>query len=683
MLMKRLFIFILCLLPLIICSCEAEPEPTAAYSTAIFEPDGFDMDGRSYRINEKGNIGAIVPDFDGRLAQIVDMNPPDSVTIRALMRFDPDSGSFGYTPLELNLDAYVSMVSYSLLPDGGLIAYVNDPSGRLIRWDSEGRQLYSQPAGQVAPTIKSYVNILASSDGKLYFLQEGSVWVTDLELKPCYKLTLDENMKSPALLRDPDGTVLLSYASDGSYMLRPFDDEGKRLGSELRFQPDTGGSRQLLGADGGIYCRDSEGLYAVDGKGRKTRLFDWLDVDLTADMIYGVGVISSERIAVYINDPFTGKNSFAVVSAEDDDYIPPEREILRLACDSAAPALSADVKNYIRAFNVASETHRIELEVYQADKKSTALDKLLEDIKNGHSPDLLLFGGAFTPTALSGYLADLYPMLESEYRREDFQSCALKSAEIDGRLCALTLDYTIKALSGQNLADSSRLTPAQLTEMNAALGEGQALFLTDPESEASSAEQLMSALQPLFVDSDEPDAETLASLRAFCDIAECWEYGGEPIPYCSGKVWLRLADYDNALDFLSDRDVYFPGGVGIANAVLCPLNSFGVIGEDNGVAWRFISGSLELKREAVERNDMYTNATSAFPSLCVSQKYVLDSLKSDTFLMNFSQSYANGHHYTLFFGTSAALRGGYPMNFDPEDETALYSLLGSIDRAVY
>ena len=65
MLMKRLFIFILCLLPLIICSCEAEPEPTAAYSTAIFEPDGFDLDGRSYRINEKAGIGAIVYDFDG------------------------------------------------------------------------------------------------------------------------------------------------------------------------------------------------------------------------------------------------------------------------------------------------------------------------------------------------------------------------------------------------------------------------------------------------------------------------------------------------------------------------------------------------------------------------------------------------------------------------------------------
>lgn len=57
----------------------------------------------------------------------------------------------------------------------------------------------------------------------------------------------------------------------------------------------------MIGGDGTAYARDSAGIDTLGKDGNKRRLFNWTDIDLAADMIRDISVVSDGGIYLTVN----------------------------------------------------------------------------------------------------------------------------------------------------------------------------------------------------------------------------------------------------------------------------------------------------------------------------------------------------------------------------------------------
>ena len=447
--MKRLFIFLLCLLPLIICSCGAD---TPSYfwqislidiSEAEKEYPAVDFSQNSYReaLNDENSLV---------LYTTID-NTADGQNGDASSCFivcDINTGGFELVrPAEINAETgEVEYNSYDIagffrLSDGSFVAerYIVPPMYSDGVYENNGSWLAYFDRDGILQACKSYKEIderigadgvetelLVSSQGTAYIMSEEIIAAVASDFELMYTIDLyeqgltDSSVSELELISDSAGNVFLTYKESTGISLnryvRRLDDQSMKLG-EAAALPYTGNYRFYLAPGYDVYYRDMYGLYGINADdGEPVQLLYWLDIDLSGSEVRNIYIISEDKLLLTFSDPLTGEPMTGIVT-RSEGAARDTRKVISVAYEKNSKyAVNLSMQNYVRSFNLNSGEYRVQLNAYETDDVSTAGEKLTRDIISGSVPDIVLFGYTITPEPFikSDTFVDLYDFIDRD-----------------------------------------------------------------------------------------------------------------------------------------------------------------------------------------------------------------------------------------------------------------------------
>ncbi len=443
-----------------------------------------------------------------------------------------------------------------------------------------------------------YGDSLAALDGDLNVIWSGTL----SELFPDFA---DRSANSPELIEAGGGDVYLSYYKTNGV-------ETDRLAVMLGETIDTSEKLTMInaytvmiGGDGTAYARDSAGIDTLGKDGNKRRLFGWTDIDLAADMIRDISVVSDSGIYLTVNYGSAGSGDLSkmlFVRVTSGQKRPTTRKELTLAYDATSGVYGTrNIQRYISSFNLTSKDYRVVARPYETDDVSTASEKLSRDLVSGKMPDMVVFTGGIKAEDFMRYdcFEDLYEFIDDSVGREYFAPCVLEPFEYDGKLPYLALEYqfgmlvtTDEGIAGAANGDD---VSAALERMNEAAKEkGVPFFGTYGDTEASGREKLLSELLDCY-----PSDGDFRDLIGFCGDVDTAEAKSGKF----GQDYLVIKETCDSMIYMALRSVLTVGS-GTVTFGLPSENGFGYsvtastgIGltkrGDSDSSWEFVLHCLE------------------------------------------------------------------------------------------
>ena len=362
---------------------------------------------------------------------------------------------------------YYTFDNAAAAPDGGYVctAEILSSAGKeydLIRISPDGELSVIDTSGFDAGDIMS---IAVFGGGTLYLYvddgYEGKIIVYDDKMTLSNTLDMPsdhvraKNTKTAYLSRGADDTVLLFYRTrDSENQLIwgeiRLDDKSGELGEPITLPQGT--STSLIAPRHDFYSKNLMGLSAADITGGETRselLFAWSDLGLISDYIRNIVVRSEEQMFIRHIDTLTGEIVYGVINRVPASFFDGMRDIV-IAYDTDTP--NADIRqmtHYAARFNRDNTDSRVRFRGYTSAGLSAAA-LIAKDISEGNAPDIILFSDVMPYTMFSGSdtLADLYRFIDAdpELGREDFIPAAVEPFSDNGKLCALTLSFSLRTL---------------------------------------------------------------------------------------------------------------------------------------------------------------------------------------------------------------------------------------------
>ena len=234
-----------------------------------------------------------------------------------------------------------------------------------------------------------YGDSLAALDDNLNVIWSGTL----SELFPDFA---DRSANSPELIEAGNGDVYLSYYKTNGVET---DRLAVRLGDTIETSEKLtmiNAYTVMIGGDGTAYARDSAGIDTLGKDGNKRRLFNWTDIDLAADMIRDISVVSDGGIYLTVNygSAFEDFSKMMFVKVTSGQKRPTTRKELTIAYDATSGGYDTqNIQRYISSFNLTSKDYRVVARPYETDDVSTASEKLSRDLVSGKMPDMVVFAG--------------------------------------------------------------------------------------------------------------------------------------------------------------------------------------------------------------------------------------------------------------------------------------------------
>ena len=284
-----------------------------------------------------------------------------------------------------------------------------------------------------------YGDSLATLDDNLNVIWSGTL----SELFPDFA---DRSANSPELIEAGNGDVYLSYYKTNGVET---DRLAVRLGDTIETSEKLtmiNAYTVMIGGDGTAYARDSAGIDTLGKDGNKRRLFNWTDIDLAADMIRDISVVSDGGIYLTVNygSAFEDFSKMMFVKVTSGQKRPTTRKELTIAYDATSGVYSTqNIQRYISSFNLTNKDYRVVTRPYETDDVSTASEKLSRDLVSGKMPDMVVFTGGIKAEDFMRYdcFEDLYELIDDSVGQEYFAPCVLEPFEYDGKLPYLALEY--------------------------------------------------------------------------------------------------------------------------------------------------------------------------------------------------------------------------------------------------
>lgn len=215
-------------------------------------------------------------------------------------------------------------------------------------------------------------------------------------------------------------------------------------------------------------------------------------------------------------------------TAESASSLPAEAEgrtILTIACtDKMEGIYDAEIDSFNRSQTEYYLQERVYAVPEGADETEYHIDYyqglLLEDLENGTAPDIISFDGFYinpTNEMFSGYLADLYPYLDSdgELSRASLISSFLSAYETNGKLLGVANELQLRTISAAAWAagEDGLWTPADVAETARTIGGAERLSYVESDPEGFADKLLESWLYPMYAGgTGDFDPETCRSI---------------------------------------------------------------------------------------------------------------------------------------------------------------------------
>jgi len=241
--------------------------------------------------------------------------------------------------------------------------------------------------------------------------------------------------------------------ADAKNMYREIDTEGLAF-SEAKELPGELNIPYMIVVNGEPYVQDNDGLTRVNYlTGESSRILDWAAADMRVDRIDAMKVLSDQELYMVSKD---GKEWQLTHFARERNNPHAGRRIIYVAVDGINDAYKRKINEYnsreeslawvsFYAPNQESDyggyTHYLDAE---------AADLMLQDMKAGEGPDVLINYADFGQFDKEENLVDLNPYLDGSdgIDRSLYFDNILRAFEVDGKLHQMPLTVIIDALIG-------------------------------------------------------------------------------------------------------------------------------------------------------------------------------------------------------------------------------------------
>ena len=390
---------------------------------------------------------------------------------------------------------------------------------RVLELDAAGRELRSIPLAGGGLGENVSMGRIRSAGDRLYLISDPTfnsasnaherrlfVLQASEEQKLLYSLTVS----SADMEKLSDGSILIGQNEAEGCFLRRLDDSIQGFGESWRF--DVNFSILCAGEDGELYLSDGNSVFRFDGNGGTLeKLFTWTNMGFTGLSLLSLGDGSFLCDSIQDGSLFRLKET-ALVPEDGQEPV-----ILTIATVTQYPNA---LKDAVMAWNQEHPGCTIEIKNYfvegavEADPEDTeaAIDRLIFDINAGKLPDMYDlsrpgFGEPLNAAMLArkGYLADLYPYMDSgTCNRDWFYAPLLSAMEINGGLYELVMDFEVLTSYGfrPDVGGPENWTYDALNAVVAGSDDYSSLFNTDMFTRTDFLYRMVAASGDRLVDWD-------------------------------------------------------------------------------------------------------------------------------------------------------------------------------------
>lgn len=527
---------------------------------------------------------------------------------------------------------YSDFQNTAAAPDGGYVctaerrSSANGEEYDLIRISPDGELSVIDTSGFDAGDVMSTA---ISGGGTLYLYvddgYEGKIIVYDDKMTLSNTLDMPSDQirekytKTAYLSRGADDTVLLFYRTrDSENQLAwgeiRLDDNSGELGEPITLPQDTSTPFVAPGHD--FYSKYLMGLSATDitgGEARSEMLFAWSDLGLISDYIRNVVVRSEEQMFIRHTDTLTGEIVYGVINRVPASVFDGIRDIVIAYDTDTAIADIRQMAHYAARFNRDNADCRVRFKGYTSAGLSAAA-LIAKDISEGNAPDIILLSDVMPYTMFSGSdtLADLYRFIDAdpELGREDFIPAAVEPFSDNGKLCALTLSFSLRTLIAR---EDSGAVPGQSIEqfIDTVENNGGALTALSPDTDMKLQflENLVPAVISEYIDNDAKECDfsgfgEILELIGNADIADA--NATDIRDYTNGRVLFNSTDITTIGDFIAAKYMVFGGkpvfaGYPCAGEMALASYQLAVTGDgaDPEGAWSFIKACVGYQKDKI------------------------------------------------------------------------------------
>lgn len=461
---KAMAFTLACAVALSMAACGSPESSGTEEKEFVYVPEFQEIEGENVSYYEMKYVG------DSLYYESYSYDEQTQQSSESIVKYSLEDGSSSTLPLQLGEN--VNLGSYTVAPDGNIVAVCRDYSGdpgpdgymepksTLCKFDEQGEPLFSVDLAEaLGPDAEStYIQYLTlDGQGRIYIAVDSKILLLDAEGTFRGAVDTGENWINN-LGSGRDGKVYFSYydrtGENSEYVLAEVDFDGKAVGEVHRGFVNGNGNGLYAGRDYDFLVGDGTSVYSYDLESQTSeKLFDWLDSDINGSYATCLGQLEDGRILVLINDWETDESGLALLTRKKSSEVPQKETILIGTLYGDSELQSAAVK-----FNKTNDKYRISIRTYMDwtnysdNSMSDALTRLNNDITSNNCPDILdLSNLDIQRYAAKGLFEDLGPYLENsgQLDREDFIPSVMEAYTYDGKVISVPIAFALRTVFGR------------------------------------------------------------------------------------------------------------------------------------------------------------------------------------------------------------------------------------------
>ena len=254
------------------------------------------------------------------------------------------------------------------------------------------------------------------------------------------------------LIKGADGTVYYSYMDDMSWetVFAPVDIKGGKLGEKVTGVEIYNSGNIYIDSNNKLWMTDGNDLITFDMKSEeKNKVLNWLDYDINGNDIRMFYIDSDGTYVAYTESYAENAMECEWITLEESEEPLTDKIVLTYATFGT----DSDVTDAIIRFNKNNETYRIKVvDYYNNEDYEAGMNAYDQAILKGDMADIInVDWSQYRSYARKGLYEDLNVWMDSdkEIDKKDYFENVIKAYEVDGKLCAVPLSFTVSTLIGK------------------------------------------------------------------------------------------------------------------------------------------------------------------------------------------------------------------------------------------
>ena len=289
------------------------------------------------------------------------------------------------------------------------------------------------------------VELCISAEKSEYYLK-----ITDKEGNEKGKIESDGDQSFEALLKLPDGEMLVSTWGEDKDAFYKIDLENLKVGEKVFDMPGYDANQYSEGKDNTLICAAEGYVYRINYKDNKsTKIIKLLDSDINPDSVQAVYELSDGTIGCIVSED---SDTTGIYTFEKQDSNKSGKTEIKLG----VLYLDSDLQERVIKFNKTNDKYRIVTVEYYDDKEedySNVISRFNSDIASGNCPDIIDFSsmeGYLERYDEKGLLEDLTPYFnkEEDIKLDKLVQSVVNAYKINGKLYVLPQCFTLSGWFG-------------------------------------------------------------------------------------------------------------------------------------------------------------------------------------------------------------------------------------------